>query len=380
MTCKSGFAQWTPSHETDAGVKPVGEFIYAPATVTPECHASTVVALKDGDLMAAWFGGLHERAPDVAIYIARYESGPARMHAGAWSKPVEVARETADGKGIPTWNPVLFHTRDGRLWLYYKYGASPSVWKSKRMWSADEGRTWSAKEDLPDGILGPIRAKPLVMGDGVVVSGSSTEGIGGWKAYIERSTDDGRTWKRVGPITVTREQDAAERPWPEPPMDSAELRGKDKGARTYDGIIQPSVVSLGGGHLRMYARSKTKAAKVVVADSMDEGVTWGAARFIEAPNNNSGLDVVGLRDSRGRLDGREVMIFNDTPRGRSPLNLAVSSDGEHFRVFATLEQGAGEYSYPALIQAPNGDLEMTYTWHRTTIKHVHLPLAQVPRG
>lgn len=86
------YAQWTPAHNTDAGVKPVGEFIYPPATVTPECHASTIVALKNGDLLAAWFGGAHERAPDVAIYTAR-------MHNGAWSKPVEVARETEGRQG-----------------------------------------------------------------------------------------------------------------------------------------------------------------------------------------------------------------------------------------------------------------------------------------
>ena len=354
------------SHNTDAGVTWRGEFIYPPATVTPECHASTVVALRGGDLMAAWFGGQHERAPDVAIYTARF-------HAGAWSKPVEVARERLDGKPTPTWNPVLFHTRDGMLWLYYKSGPSPAEWTATRMSSKDDGVTWSAKERLPDGVLGPIRAKPLVLNDGVIVSGSSNEGKGGWRVFIERSTDDGKTWTRIGPMTISKEQDAAAQATPEPDMDSPELRAKDKGPRAYSGIIQPSVVSLAGKHLRFYARSKTLAAKVVVSDSTDEGVTWSAPRFIDVPSNNSGLDVVALKD------GREVMIFNDTPRGRSPLNLAVSTDGEHFRVFATLEQGAGEYSYPALIQSPDGDLEMTYTWHRTAIKHVHMALKDVPK-
>ena len=55
------------------------------------------------------------------------------------------------------------------------------------------------------------------------------------------------------------------------------------------------------------------------------------------------------------------------------------TDGEHFRVFATLEDAVGQYSYPAIIQAPDGSLEMTYTWQRKTIKYVHLPLASVPQ-
>jgi len=31
------------------------------------------------------------------------------------------------------------------------------------------------------------------------------------------------------------------------------------------------------------------------------------------------------------------MIFNNTTVGRTPLNLAVSTDGDHFRGFRTLE-------------------------------------------
>ncbi len=357
-------AQGEPSHANDPGVQPVGEFIYAPATVTPQCHASTVVALKGGDLLASWFGGQYERASDVAIYTSR-------KHNGVWSAPVEVAREKSGDKGIPTWNPVLFHTLDGKLWLYYKYGPSPSEWAGTRMVSADEGRTWSAKERLPDGVLGPIRAKPLVLPDHVIVSGSSNEGADGWRVFIERSTDDGKTWKRIGPLTVSKEEDAAAKPWPDPPTGS-EVREKDKSPRTYAGIIQPSVISMGGKHLRFYARSKTLASRIVVSDSMDEGMTWSTPRYLDLPNNNSGLDAVRLKD------GRVVMIFNDTTRGRSPLNLAVSTDGDHFRIFATLEQGEGEYSYPAIIQGNDGELEMTYTWHRTTIKHVRLELIQVP--
>ena len=341
--------------------KPAGEFIFQPGTAPfAECHASTIVALKDGSLMTAWFGGTKEGAPDVAIWSSRRVDGK-------WSPPVELERE----KGVPSWNPVLFHTKNGRLWLYYKVGPSPSQWAAGRMYSDDEGNTWSKEERLPAGLLGPIRAKPLVLDDGTIVSGSSVEAHETWAAWIERSTDGGKSWAKIGPITVSREFDAGASPAADPPKDSPGWLA-DKGPRKYVGIIQPAIVSLGGKRLRLYARSRTLASKIAVADSNDNGVTWTQARYIDLPNNNSGIDAVRLKD------GRNVMIFNNTTVGRTPLNLAVSKNGEHFHVFRTLEDAAGQYSYPAIIQAPDGGLDMTYTWQRKTIKYVHLPFSDIP--
>jgi predicted neuraminidase len=348
---------------SSAQMRPSGELIFpVGSTSFPSSHASTVVELKHGALMAAWFGGTHERAPDVAIWSSRYVDGK-------WSAPVELERV----KDIPSWNPVLFHTNDGRLWLYYKVGPDPSEWSAGRMYSDDEGVTWSKPEQLPAGLLGPIRAKPLVLADGTIVSGSSVEAYNTWAAWVERSTDGGKTWIKLGPITISRAVDEAETPAPDPPPGSPGLEAPDKGPRKSSGVIQPSVVSLGNHHLRMYLRSHTLASKIAVADSYDDGLTWTQARFLQLPNNNSGIDAVALND------GRVVLIFNNTTRGRSPLNLAVSRDGEHFRIFATLEDEPGEFSYPAIIQDKNGDLDMTYTWDRKTIKHIHLPLANVPR-
>ena len=45
------------------------------------------------------------------------------------------------------------------------------------------------------------------------------------------------------------------------------------------------------------------------------------------------------------------MVYNHTPRGRTPLNLAISDDGEHWTPWRTLESDPGEYSYPAMIQS-----------------------------
>jgi predicted neuraminidase len=326
------------------------EFIYTSAPFA-SAHASTLVELRGGDVLAAWFGGSAEGKSDVAIW-------GARRHAGAWTAPFLLAREPK----IASWNPVLFHSRDGRLWLYYKFGPVVREWTGARRYSDDEGKTWSKPEHLPAGLLGPIKDKPLVLGDGVIVSGSSVESYSSWAAWIERSTDNGRTWKTIGPITLQTTGVAGVTP---PASDGKEV---------VTGIIQPAVVSLGGRHLRLYARPSTSIGRICVADSMDEGLTWTAARPIDVPNPNSGIDAVGLRD------GRVVLIYNDTSSGRSPLNLAVSRDGEHFTRFLTLESEPGaEFSYPAIIQAKSGDLEMTYTWKRQRIRFASLPLADVPR-
>ncbi len=291
--------------------------------------------------MAAWFGGTYEGKPDVAIWAAM-------RSAQGWSKPVELVREPQ----VPCWNPVLFYTKEGRLWLYYKFGPNPASWTGARRWSDDDGKTWSVVEHLPAGILGPIREKPLVEANGHVISGSSVESYHAWAVWIERSTDDGRTWVKHGPVVAPKAATQAN-------------------ADGVNGIIQPVIVPLGPGRLRLYARATENIGHIVTADSSDDGVTWRPPRLLDLPNPNSGIDAVRLRD------GRIVMIYNDTAHGRTPLNLAVSDDGERFRNFATLERAPGEYSYPAIIQENNGALAITYTWQRTRIRFAQVPLVAV---
>jgi predicted neuraminidase len=140
-----------------------------------------------------------------------------------------------------------------------------------------------------------------------------------------------------------------------------------------DGIIQPSVVPLGGKRLRFYARSTARIARICVADSRDAGVTWTQAQPIDLPNPNSGIDAVALRD------GRIVLVYNHTAKGRTPLNVAVSRDGEHFQMFCTPEDQPGEYSYPAMIQGKDGGLNITYTWNRRRIRYARIALADIPK-
>jgi predicted neuraminidase len=59
-------------------------------------------------------------------------------------------------------------------------------------------------------------------------------------------------------------------------------------------------------------------------------------------------------------------------KGRSPLNVAISPDGRIWTMVLTLEDQPGEFSYPAVIQATNGKVHITYTWKRVKIRHVEL--------
>jgi predicted neuraminidase len=123
----------------------------------------------------------------------------------------------------------------------------------------------------------------------------------------------------------------------------------------------------------MFVRATQRIGKICYADSADGGVTWTDARPTTLPNPNSGLDAAGLRD------GRIVLVYNHTEKGRSPLNVAVSRDGENWNNFLALESEPGEYSYPAVIQGADGTVHITWTWQRKRIKYAALPLGEIPK-
>jgi len=310
------------------------EFIFETAPY-PSCHASTIVETPSG-LVAAWFGGTHERHPDVGIWLSR------QLH-GQWTPPVEVANGVESPTNrYPTWNPVLFQPRSGPLFLFYKVGPSPSTWWGMVMTSGDHGKTWSEPRRLPDGILGPVKNKPVQLENGDILSPSSTEDHG-WRVHFERSTDGGLTWQATPPVN-----------------DPNEIRA-----------IQPSILKYADG--RLQALGRTRYSGVFSIWSEDQGRTWGPMGVLDLPNPSSGTDAVTLKD------GRQLLVYNHNTReatknkGRSPLNVALSDDGEHWLAALVLEddpEAPSGFAYPAVIQARNGLVHVTYTWERKRIKHV----------
>ncbi len=303
------------------------QFIYEEAPY-PSCHASTIVE-TDGGIAAAWFGGTAEKHPDVGIWMSHRTAG------AGWSTPVEVCDGAVSPTlRYPTWNPVLFQPTTGPLLLFYKVGPTPVDWWSMLARSEDGGAIWSRPERLPAGILGPIKNKPLELENGDILCPSSDE-KGGWRVHFERSTDWGRIWVRT-----------------------SALEGGSIGA------IQPSLLLHPDG--RLQAIGRTQQGRLFSSDSTDDGFTWSRLFLLDVPNPNSGTDAVTL------ADGRFLLVYNHSADQRTPLNVALSSNGTHWMPVLTLEDEPGEYSYPAVIQAADGLIHITYTWNRRRIRHVVL--------
>jgi predicted neuraminidase len=326
------------------------------------CHASTIVELQNGDLLVAWYGGSAEEQPDEAIWMSRFTQGH-------WTAAEVVARERDLNPwgypGVPAWNPVLFRAHDGRIWLFYKVGPTTQTWTGAFRVSSDGGRTWTPREFLPAGLLGPIKDKPIQLAGGEIVAGSSVESYRSWACWVERSTDNGKTWTKHGPITVRpgAVQTGGEVKW------SPEKSPRAAMSDDPYGLIQPSIVETATGKLRAFMRSGKPMGKIYYSDSSDGGVTWTEAVPTTLPNPSSGIDTVRLQD------GRILIVYNDSSSSQTPLNVAISSDGgERWEPLITLEDGPGEFAYPAVVQTANGDVHIVYTWNRIRIKHVVLSL------
>lgn len=305
------------------------EFVFPPRR-REQCHAPSLALLPGQQLFCAWFAGSREGHRDTAIWLARRADG-------RWSPPQQVAKVGDEAH----WNPVLF-VAGGSVYLFFKVGPSPRTWRTYWMRRPAGGGDWSAPAELVPGDVGgrgPVKNKPIELADGTWLAPASVETARSWDCYADRSEDCGRSW-RPSPLVPRRRRDF-------PGL----------------GIIQPSLWQAADGRVHMLARST--AGRVYRANSDDAGRSWSEAAATALPNNNSGLDLVRL------AGGRLVLALNPVAgnRGRrSPLVLlAADEDGERWEQLEVLEDGPGEYSYPAVI-ATDAGVAVAYTWRRRSIK------------
>lgn len=357
-------------------------FLYE-TTSFPQCHAGTILELPNGDLLASYFGGTRERNPDVCIWVSRKAKDSDK-----WDEPVLAAdgvfeldtpdallagindstTEASAGPILPyhkgilkrkaCWNPVLYQMPDGEILLFFKIGLKVADWTGWLVRSNDGGKTWSKREPLPKGFIGPVKNKPELINNRLVC-GSSTEGDG-WRLHFEIYDLATKQWKYVGPIEA---EDAIRTDKPEKQQPIF--------------IIQPSIIKLKDARLQVLCR--TRNAKIGTSFSSDGGDTWSKVTLLDVPNNQSGTDAVTLKD------GRHALIYNNfetvlgTPKGpRTPISIALSDDGTNWQHALTLEDSPiSQYSYPAIIQGKDGSLHCIYTWRRLRMAYKKIDLKKL---
>lgn len=318
------------------------EHIFEPGKYFMQCHASTLIRFKNRDILSAWFGGTHEGHKDVAIWCSMRKEGK-------WGEPVKVA----DEEGVPCWNPVLFKDEKDKVYLFYKVGPNPRTWYTKLIVSEDMGNSWSSPKELVDGDIGgrgPVKNKIIMLSNGTWLAPASIETDTSWDAFVDISKDHGRTWIKSSMV----------------PLNHDNLQGK--------GVIQPTLWESKPGKVHMLLRSTE--GFIYRSDSNDYGSTWCEAYPTNLPNNNSGIDLVKMKDDR------LVLVYNPVSGNwavRTPIACSISSDNgstwsENFILDHNenpIDRTDGEFSYPAVI-AEGNHIYITYTWKRQTIAYWEL--------
>lgn len=308
--------------------------------VTPNSHAATLVEIKPNQIMAAWFGGKYEGAKDVGIYFSVYKDKK-------WSAPQNlIPPAIIKGDTLPCWNPVVFKSKSENLYLFYKVGKNPREWFGAMITSKDNGETWSAPKYLPEGILGPIRNKPVEVVPGVILCGSSTENTQNnqWRVHVETYTEATGTWEKIAVA--------------------------DK--KQFD-VIQPTFLVHSNSTIQMLSRSKHN--KIMTSWSKDNGQHWTETDSLNVVNSNSGIDALTLSGKAFLLVNNPLPQGKDWFNGRNILDVEYSSNGISWKKLFDLEnQTEGEFSYPAIIQTSDGKIHVLYTYNRKYIKHVAFDL------
>ena len=335
-------------------------------------HGSSLVALPNGDFLVAWFQGSGERtADDVQIMGARLRKG-----AKTWSAPFLLA----DTPNIPDCNPVLFLNSQGTLFLvwiavqanlweqsilrfktstnYTQSGAPAWNWQDNILLKPDdrfadeiakrfkelpentagwagyapkyEDMLVAAARDVPKRSIGWMtRIKPQLLENGHIVLPLYSDGYN--LSLMALSDDHGATWRPSLPLV-----------------------GR--------GPIQPALARKKNGTLVAYLRdSGDEPTRVHRSESADGGQSWTASTKTDIPNTAS-VELLVLQD------GRWAFLGNDIDDGRYRLSLYLSDDeGSTWKWKIRVEdhpRDQGGYSYPSLIQTPDGLLHMTYSAHR----------------
>ena len=375
-------------------------------------HASSIVEAPNGDLLVCWFHGSGERkADDVKIEGARLRSGSR-----VWSPRFTMA----DTPGYPDTNCAMFIDPSGRLWLLWptilanewhtalmKYnlssnylGDGPPRWETSAVLHVTPGSEFveavhrfvtTMEKELPDldvDVEPGLKARAWLKDLGVHAQDKLYRRLGWMTRAHPFVLDQQRLIVPLYSDGFSFSLMAITDDWGQTWQTSAPLLGL--------GNIQPSIAQRRDGSLFTLMRDNGPAPhRLMQSDSHDRGATWSPVQDSELPNPGSGAEIISLRN------GHWVLISNDTEKGRHSLAVQLSADeGKSWKWKRHLELDtagpeAGSFHYPSLIEAKDGTLHASYSYHLAhrdlpkdvdgdpsakSIKHAHFNEAWIQAG
>lgn len=310
----------------------------------PAAHASTLVTMPRGNLaqvMAFWFAGTRESAPDVQIAYSWFDRA-----AQSWMPAQLVVNRNALGKQLGhgvrrIGNPVAWLDASGRMHLFV-VGTGLGGWAAGRIVHLRQTQLgqspaqlqFEAVRVLPLSWLFNtshlVRTAPMPLADGGMLL----------PVYFELGLKY-PVALHFGP--------------------QGEFRGQTRMSHR-DHVLQPSVVATHAGPWLAFLRDNSAQAKIGRTQSSDAGQTWQDLPSLALANPDASIAVLALPG------GGLAMVHNSLPTGRQRLDLSLSSDGVHWQLADTLEHGGpqSEFSYPALTMQ-GSNLWVSYTQQRQRI-------------
>lgn len=357
----------------------------------PQNHASNLLALPNGDLLCTWFGGSQEGMADISIYLSRLKKGT-----NLWSPAEKLSNDATRSEQ----NPMLFRAPDSTLWLLWtaQHSGNQDTAIVRYRQSHDDGNTWGDIHTLIDEAGTFIRHPIVITENGnwllpvfycVKKAGEKWVGNHDYSA-VKISSNQGKTWRSIDvPNSL--------------------------------GCVHMNIVPLANQRLVALYRSRW-ADFIYRSISTDGANSWTPPETTNLPNNNSSIQAIALHDGRLALMFNFSSAHNATERRtslydeiedtdnpdaearilpnqrsafwgapRAPMSLAISEDeGKTWQVLRHLDEGDGycmtnnsqdkrnrEFSYPSIIQTPDNNLHISYTYFRQAIKYVQLSLEEI---
>ena len=317
--------------------------LFGPEYPGPYKHPASITELDNGDLFVAYYCGEGEYAVDTAVWGSRLVKGESK-----WSAPIIIADTPWRSEG----NPVVWQAPDGLVWLFYvnRYGDTWSTSRIKAKVSHDQAYTWSDSFMLTMEEGAMVRGRPIVLNDGdymlpvYIETGHDTELVGGDTAsYFLRCNPNTHKWKPSSYINSP------------------------------GGNLQPQVEQLTNEYLVCYMRraggyEPTDDGWMLRSESRDGGWTWTDAKKTKFKNPNAAVDFIKLQS------GNLLLVFNDNMNDRTPLTLALSTDGDKTYAYQRdILTGDNTFAYPYAIQTRDGKIHIVYTTvERSVVMHAVL--------